>query len=48
MDRKYKGWSTQERQREYARLKQEWTESHGYNEKAYNAFIDRITKALGI
>lgn len=48
MDRKYKGWTIQERQREYSRLKQEWTQSHAFNEKAYDAFIARITKELGI
>ena len=48
MDRKYKGWTLQQRQAEYARLKQEWTEANGYNERAYDAFINRITKDLGI
>lgn len=48
MDRKYKGWTLKERESEYSRLKQEWNESHAFNERAYDTFIARITKALGI
>lgn len=48
MDRKYKCWTLQEREREYSRLKQEWAQTNVYNEKAYDAFIARITKDLGI
>lgn len=48
MDRKYKGWSIQEREREYARLRNEWVQTHEFNEKAYDAFIDRIARELGI
>lgn len=48
MDRKYKGWSIQDRDREYARLKHEWEQSHAYNEKACNKFICRITLELGL
>lgn len=48
MDRKYKGWSIQEREREYERLKQEWNLTHAFNQKAYDAFIARITRQLGI
>lgn len=48
MDRKYKGWSMQDRDREYARLKQEWLQTNRFNEKAYDQFIARITKQLGI
>ena len=48
MDRKYKGWSMQERYCEYARLKQEWENTNRFNEKEYDKFIDQITKQLGI
>lgn len=48
MDRKYKGWSIQEREREYERLKQEWNLTRTFNQKAYDAFIDRIVRQLGI
>lgn len=48
MDRKYKGWSMQEREREYARLKTEWTQTNAYDEKSYNAFVERIARELGV
>lgn len=48
MGRKYKGWTMKDRLAEYARLKQEWVQANAYNEKAYDAFICRITKDLGI
>lgn len=45
---KYVGWTKQDRQREYAKLKQEWQEENGHDEKAYDAFIDRVAKELGL
>jgi hypothetical protein len=48
MNRKYRGWTLQERQREYARLKSEWTNQNGHNEKAYDDFVDRLARELGV
>lgn len=45
---RYRGWTFQEREREYIRLKSEWLAKNPYDEKAYDAFIDRITRELGI
>lgn len=48
MSNKYKGWTIFERYAEYARLKSEWFEKHGWNQKEYDIFIDRIVKELRI
>lgn len=48
MSPKYIGWNKQERQREYVRLKLEWSQENAFDEQAYDAFIDRIVKELGI
>lgn len=45
---KYARMTEQQRQLEYARLKQEFWERNGYDEEAYDAFIDRISCELGI
>lgn len=46
---KYKHLSERERWIEYARLKQEYCERHGYSDaQAYDRFIKRITDELGI
>ena len=47
MNPKYKGWTEQQRWQEYARLKREYDEKYkDYDEKRYDAFIERILKAL--
>lgn len=48
MHSRYSGWPLLARQQEYARLKMDWTKKNPYDEKAYDAFIDRITRELGI
>lgn len=48
MDKKYQGWTELQRLQEYARLKREWEERNGYDEKAYNAYISKILKELGL
>lgn len=48
MLRKYARMTEQQRQREYARLKREFWQRTGYDEEAYDAFIDRISRELGI
>lgn len=45
---KYRGWTEQQRWEEYGRLKREWEARHGWDEKAYDAFIKRILDELGI
>lgn len=46
MHAKYKGWTEQQRWIEYGRLKREWEEKNGYDEKAYDAFVARILEEL--
>lgn len=48
MHRKYKGWTLLQRRQEYARLKIFWCINRNYDEKAYDAFIARITRRLGV
>lgn len=48
MSPKYIGWTKQERQREYAKLKQEWEDKNLADEKAYDAFVSQIVKELGL
>lgn len=45
---KYRGMTEQQRWQEYARLKREWERKNGWDEAAYDAFIDKIIKELGL
>lgn len=48
MSPQYVGWSKFERNKEYARLKREWTDENGHDEGAYNQYITLISRDLGI
>lgn len=46
---KYRGLSELKKWQEYGRLKAEWCAKYGYGDaKAYDAFIDKIVKELGL
>lgn len=46
---KYKGYTDLQIWQEYGRLKAEWIKANGWdNHEAYDAFIKRIVKDLGI
>lgn len=46
---KYRGWSEQERWREYHRRTREFTEQHGWvDAKVYDAFVGRLLKELDL
>lgn len=48
MNKNYQGWTELQRWQEYARLKREWEEKNVYDEKAYNEYISKILKDLGL